>query len=259
LNLKDFQDRFQRAILAGDDTILSDIPDGPHETKRNLLGVYRDAYVLRLIENVGNDHELLQAYLGADSFRDMAKSYIGSCPSEHPNARWFARRLPEFLREHEPYRSHPVVADLAALERALNDAFDGPDGPVVGLPELAALAPEDWAQLRFAFHPTVRELDVSTNVVEIWTALKAEQTPPEAQVSGEARRIVVWRHAMKAMFRELPAEEAMIRNEAAKGATFGDLCALLATYADPATAPMRAAGYLRTWLDAGQLSNASCA
>ena len=52
MNLKEFQDRFQRAILAGDDTILSDIPDGPHETKQKLLGIYRDAYALRLWRQV---------------------------------------------------------------------------------------------------------------------------------------------------------------------------------------------------------------
>ena len=43
MKLKDFQDKFQRAILAGDDAVLKDIPDGPHETKENLLGIYRDA------------------------------------------------------------------------------------------------------------------------------------------------------------------------------------------------------------------------
>ena len=98
MKLKDFQDRFQRAILEGDDAILNDIPDGPRETKTNLLGIYRDAYALRLIEVIGNDHELLRSYVGEDRFRVMARAYIESCPSQHPNARWFARRLPEFLQ-----------------------------------------------------------------------------------------------------------------------------------------------------------------
>ena len=66
MKLKDFQDQFQRAILAGDDAILKDIPDGPHETKKNLLGIYRDAYVLRLIDVIAADHERLHAYLGDD-------------------------------------------------------------------------------------------------------------------------------------------------------------------------------------------------
>jgi Putative DNA-binding domain len=259
LKLKDFQDRFQRAILKGDDAILADIPDGPHETKQKLLGIYRDAYALRLIEVIGKDHEHLQTYMGDEPFRVMAGAYIESCPSEHPNARWVAHRLPEFLKSSRPYSGHPILGDLAALERALNDAFDGPDAPVVGLADLSGLAPEAWARLSFVCHPTARVLSVHTNVDDIWAALKADETPPLCALQGEARSILVWRLGMKSMFRELPPEEAMMWNEAGKAVTFGDLCALLATYADPATAPMRAAGYLRSWLDAGLLSKAAAA
>jgi hypothetical protein len=256
LNLKEFQDRFQRAILKGDDAILADIPDGPHETKHNLLGIYRDAYVLRLNEVIGNDHQSLQTYLGDDAFAAMARAYIESCPSQHPNARWVARRLPEFLQSTRPYSGTPVIADLAALERALNDAFDGPDAPIIGLAALSSHPPETWAQLSFEPHPTASRLDVTTNVADIWAALKAGREPPSVVTYDEPRSILVWRLDVKSMFRELSPEEAMIWNEATKGATFGDLCALLATYADAATAPMRAAGYLRTWLDAGLLSKA---
>ena len=45
--------------------------------------------------------------------------------------RWFSQGLPEFLRATAPYRDYPVLADLAALEKALNDAFDGADGAVL--------------------------------------------------------------------------------------------------------------------------------
>ena len=259
MKLKEFQDRFQRAILKGDDAILADIPDGPHETKHKLLSIYRDAYALRLIEVIGNDHEYLQTYLGDDAFAAMARAYIESCPSQHPNARWVARRLPEFLRSTKPYSGTPVLADLAALERALNDAFDGPDAPALGLTALSSHPPETWAQLSFEPHPVAARFEVTTNVADIWPALKAGKEPPSRVTYEERRSILVWRLDMKSMFRELPAEEAMVWNEAANGATFGELCVLLATYADPTTAPMRAAGYLRTWLDAGLLSKAAIA
>ena len=256
MKLKDFQDRFQRAILKGDDAILDDIPDSPRETKSNLLGIYRDAYVLRLIDVVGNDHELLHTYLGDDRFRAMTRAYIESCPSQHPNARWFAGRLPAFLQSSEPYSRQPVLYELAALERALNDAFDGADAPVLSMSELAALPPQAWAQLSFACHPTAAVLDVRTNVGAIWTALKAGKEPPPCTLSHDARRLLVWRHGATSMFRELAPEEAMMWAEMVKGTRFADLCALLATFDDATTAPARAAGYLKAWLDAGLLSKA---
>ncbi len=257
MNLKDFQDLFQRAILEGNNDILEHIPDGPRETKTNLLGIYRDAYVLRLIDVVGNDHELLRLYLGDDRFHAMARAYIDSYPSQSPNARWFAHRLPEFLQAAEPYSRQPILGELAALERALNDAFDGVDAPVLSMSDLAAFAPEAWGQLSFVCHPTATCLEVRSNVGAIWSALKAEAEPPPCTLHHEARRVLVWRHDATSMFRDLGAEEAMMWTELAKGSRFGDLCTLLATYDDPAGAPMRAAGYLKSWLEAGLLSSAA--
>ena len=254
MKLKDFQDRFQRAILAGDDTILKDIPDGPHETKANLLGIYRDAYVLRLIDVIAADHERLHAYLGDDSFRAMARAYVARYPSRHPNARWFAQRLPEFLREHEQYSKQPVLSELAALERALNNAFDGADAPVVSMADLAALPPEIWGGISFVRHPTATSIEVSSNVGAIWTALKAGKETPPVHYSETVTRILVWRHETTPMFREMSAEETMMWEEAGKGVRFADLCTLLAVYDDPGSAPARAAGFLKAWLDAGLLT-----
>jgi putative DNA-binding protein len=253
VNLKEFQHRFQRAILERDDAILKDIPDGPHETKDNLLGIYRDAYLLRLVEVIGNDHEMLRSYAGDDTFGELARAYVACCPSQHPNARWVSRRLPEFLRDTEPYASRPVLADLAALERALNDAFDGPDAPVLTLGDLAAIPPNAWPGLVFHAHPTAQCLYITSNAADVWTALKADTKPPEPDCDG-ARAVLVWRHKATAMFRQLDAEEAMMWVEAAKDASFGTLCEMLAAYDCPDTASVRAAGYLKCWLETGLLT-----
>jgi len=254
LRLKDFQDKFQRAILAGDNAILKDIPDGPHETKANLLGIYRDAYALRLIDVIAADHERLHDYLGDDSFRAMARAYIARHPSRHPNARWFAQRLPEFLRECEPYSQQPVLSELATLERALNDAFDGADAPVVTMADLAVLPPEIWGGISLVRHPTAMSFSAWTNVGAIWTALKAGDVPPPVQACEAPIRILVWRHKTTSMFREMSAEETMMWEEAGKGARFADLCTMLAVYNDPGSAPARAAGFLKAWLETGLLT-----
>jgi Putative DNA-binding domain len=256
LKLKDFQDLFQRAILDGDDAILSDIPDGPRETKGNLLGIYRDAYTLRLIEVLGNDHEQLRTYMGADRFEPMARAYIASVPSRNPNARWFSHKFPEFLNAHETYAREPVLADLAALERALNDAFDGADAPVLSMAGLAAIPAERWGELSFVCNPTATCLQVSTNVEAIWSALKAGKPPPAIAPAAEGVHILAWRNERTALFRSLGSEEAMMWLETAKGASFASLCQLLAAYDDPPSAPARAAGFLKGWLDAGLLSEA---
>jgi Putative DNA-binding domain len=73
-SLKELQDEFQRGILAGDDTILAAVNDSAKEQKKILFGVYRNAYVARLAEILGEDYEQVHAYLGDQGFARLVKS-----------------------------------------------------------------------------------------------------------------------------------------------------------------------------------------
>jgi hypothetical protein len=73
----------------------------------------------------------------------------------------------------------------------------------------------------------------------------------------EPTRILVWRQDNTPLFRELPPEEAMMWDEAARGVPFGVLCSMLATYDDPDNAAARGAGYLHGWVTGGCLSGVS--
>ncbi len=248
------QAEFQRGILTGDDTVLAEILDSPREKRETLYGVYRYAYGSRLVEAMRNDHELLHSYLGDEMFDEMGHAYVKARPSEHPNLRWFSQGLPEFLKTAEPYCNHPILCDLAALEKALNDAFDAAEGEVLELSAMAGFAPEQWNDLKFKPHPSAARLDLSTNAAAIWLALKNDETPPAAATLDEPSRILIWRQDTTPMFRELPAEEAMMWDEAAGGIPFGVLCEMLATYDDPDGAAARGAGYLHGWMTSGTLT-----
>lgn len=257
MTFAEFQTALQRAIMEGDDSILGLIPDGAKEEKGVLLGVYRNAYVLRLIEVIESDHELLHAYLGDEAFDEMARAYVTAHPSDQPNARWFSRHLPAFLARAAPYRDEPHLAELALLEKTLADAFDAPDAPVAGVATLAAIAPEAWGGLKFSAHPSAMRLDFHTNASGIWAALKAEAEPPYPARNETVEQLLAWRSDTTPMFRPLGPEEAMMWAEAVKGARFGVLCEMLATYDDPDNAAMRAAQYLAGWLNAGLISRAA--
>jgi hypothetical protein len=251
------QNDFQRGILSGDDSILAEILDSPKEKREVLYGVYRHAYGSRLVDALRNDHGLLHSYLGDEMFDTMGYAYVAAKPSQHPNLRWFSQGLPDFLKSTEPYSDHPVLADLAALEKALNDAFDGTDAPVLALADMAGFAPEVWNALHFQPHPTSCRLDVSTNAAAVWLALKNHETPPDAALLEHPGRLLIWRQDVTPMFRELDPEEAMMWDEAANGIPFGVLCSMLATYKDPDGAAARGAGYLHGWVTSGLLSGVS--
>ena len=202
-SLKDLQESFQRGILAGDDTILAEIRDSAKEERKVLFGVYRHAYVARLAEVLADDYEQLHAYLGDAGFAKFAKSYIAAHPSDRRSARDFGRHVPEFLKADAGFAKHPELAEIARLEKALADAFDGPDAEPLKLSELAKLAPELWAKLVFTPHPTAIRLTVATNAADIWSALREDTAPPPAQLLPEPQAILVWRHDVTARFRLL--------------------------------------------------------
>lgn len=253
LSLAAVQGRFQSAILEGDDGILAELKDGPMEKRDVLLGVYRNAYVLRLIDILGASYEKLRAYTG-EHFDDLARAYIAANPSRHPNGRWFGAKLPEFLAAAEPYCEHPVLADLASLERALDDVFDEADAPVFCLENLSGFGGEDWPHLVFVPHPATRRIDHLTNAAAIWGAIAADEEVPEAESLNEPLRLIIYRSDVISGHRPLSYEEAMMWDEAGAGVPFSILCELVATHGGEDGAPARAASYLGGWINQGLLT-----
>jgi hypothetical protein len=254
-SLKDLQESFQRGILAGDDTILAEIKDSATEERKVLFGVYRHAYVARLAEVLADDYEQLHSYLGDAGFAKLAKSYIAAHPSDRKSARDFGRHVPEFLKTDAGFAKHPELAEIASLEKALADAFDGPDAKPLKLARLAETAPELWTSLVFAPHPTTIRLTFTTNAADIWSALREETAPPPARLLPEPQALLVWRQDVTARFRTLGPEEAMMWDEAAAGTRFGVLCEMVATYGGEEGADFRAATYLKDWVDMESLAD----
>jgi hypothetical protein len=254
-SLRELQESFQRGILAGDDAILGEVKDSAKENRKVLFGVYRNAYVARLAEILGEDYEQVHAYLGDQGFAKLVKAYIAANPSDRRSARWFGRHLPAFSQASDAYADHPEIAELAGLEKALADAFDGPDAEPLRIDALGALPPETWPNLVLESHPTAIHLTFKTNAADLWCALKDEATPPKPKTLPEPQAILVWRQDFMARFRPLGPEEDMMWIEAAKGVRFGVLCELVATFAGEDGAELRAATYLKGWVDTGLLAS----
>lgn len=251
-SLSEMQAAFQRAVMQGDDAVLNELLDNSRTNRNVLFGVYRHAYAARLIEVLRNDHPLLHAYLGDDAFTEIAMAYVAACPSRNQNARWFSHRLPDFLAETRP--DAPELGELAALERALNDAFDAPDAEPLALSDLAAVPPEQWSDLIFSPHPSACRLALSSNAHSLWLALKNNETPPTVETRSRRESVIVWRHETTPKVRRMPDEEAMMWTEAMNGVPFGGLCELVAVFDDPESAPLRAAQHLQGWILSGLLT-----
>ncbi len=117
------------------------------------LDVYANSYFYRLLAALRELFPRLCWLCGAAPFHNLVTDYVLSCPSREPDLRRLGERLPAFLREHELARRHPLLADVAQLEQALNMALDAPEGTPLGEADLLAIPPGHWPELRFALSP----------------------------------------------------------------------------------------------------------
>jgi hypothetical protein len=254
-SLAELQRRFQAAIVDGSDDVLALIPANSRTTNAVLFGVYRHAYVARLVEVVKGAYPLLARYMGDVAFEVMARRYVALYPSRHANARWYAGDVPDLLGQDE-FAASPELRDIAQIERQLDLAFDASDAPVLDLAALAAYPPEAWGGLTFVAHPSAALLTLGSNAFEIWQHLKNEDPAPDAVILPGPQTYLVWRRDSVSSIRRLEDEERMLWIEAQRGKPFGGLAEMAATFDAPDTAALRVAQYLNGWLTAGLLSEA---
>jgi len=166
--LADIQRSFAAYLQGGEAGVAEHVIDDERLGTGTRLEIYKSAYRIRLTKCIEGDHPVLCSYLGDELFELLAAGYIANCPSTHPSLRYFCERLPDYLRETEPFSQTPILAEIAAFERILMSAFDAQDSPVAGKDSLQAIPPDDWPELRVRFHPGVRLFATRWNTIESW-------------------------------------------------------------------------------------------
>jgi hypothetical protein len=249
--LRQLQQELQSHLLGGDNAIAAAIVDAPPLPTLERLGIYRNAYRVRLIEALDDTYPHLHAVLGDDVFVALCEEFIAAHPSVHRSIRWYGGELAEFLRQHPPYAEQPILAELALLEWTLAEVFDAADAVPIPSSALSAIDPAVWSELEFKFHPSLRRLHLLWNTTAVWQAVSHEEAPPDPECAEHAVPWLLWRQNLQNYFRSMPADEAVALDAALRGADFGDICASLAEWLPEDEIPLRAAGLLGLWADSG--------
>ncbi len=215
------------------------------------LAVYQDAYRARLGEFLANDYPVLASVLGDDDFVSLASAYIGSTPSLHRNARWYGQQLPDFLRAEAPWCDMRALADLAAFEHALGDAFDAADAPCLDAGALAAIAGQDQPRLSFALSPSLALLTLLAGTTACYEAV-IEGAAADMPDSIDEETILIWRDAsLEPLYRPLEEDEALALAAAKSGATLAEICGLLSLRHEAEAAAGKAGLFLARWFADG--------
>lgn len=253
MRLVTLQQEFQAYLLGRESMIGQNVRATSKASVATLLGVYRNAYWLRLIEVLGQNYPKLHTLFGDDKFGILARAYITAHPSASPNARWYGHQLPDFLRLTAPYSDRPILAECAAFEWALGVTFDAADADVLEASLMASLPPEHWGEARFTLHPSVATLVLRTNAVACWQAAKDQEALPLPEDTAPATWLI-WRQDLQSYFRSLEDDEAMVLALAQEGAPFALWCERLALSRTEEGAAGRAAAILAQWFASGMIS-----
>ena len=261
--LASLQSDFQSFLLRREEGLLDRVSGTAKVDAQTRLAIYYDAYRLRLLEALDANYPVLHAWSGDDEFEQLGLAYLDAHPSRHFSIRYFGHRLPEFLGS-EAYRNRPCLAEMAALEWALSEAFDAADDEIMRIEDMAGIPPYAWPGMRFRLHASLRRLNLRWNVPAIWKAIKqnidAEEsgTEPTTDVPAPTaeeypRSWLIWRQKLKTYFRSLPVDEAWAIDTAVAGGTFAEICEGLSEWIDAQNVAAHAAGLLKRWLSDGML------
>jgi hypothetical protein len=249
--LRQLQRDLQRHLLGEDNGIAAAIVDAPPLAVAERLGIYHNAYRVRLIEALDDTYPVLHAVLGDEVFSALGEEFVAEHPSVHRSIRWYGRELAEFLGRCPPYDEQPILAELALLEWTLAEVFDAADAEPVQRAALSAVDPSAWSELQFEFHPSLRRLPLHWNTVAVWQAMTRDEAPPDPSRAEQASPWLLWRQNLQNYFRSMPADEATALDLGRSGANFAEICEALAEWLPQEEIPLRAAGLLGAWADSG--------
>jgi Putative DNA-binding domain len=180
------------------------------------LAIYNGAYFARLLECLRDEFRVLVHALGEEVFDEFAFGYLQAYPSRSYTLNRLGLEFPHYLAETAPDREseedasadwQDFLIDLATLESAYNEVFDGPgvEGTrILDAEQLAAFPPRRWPDARLKFVNCFRLLTLRCPAHEYYSAVRNEEEavlpqPAETFLAITRRDFVVCRYPLSKM------------------------------------------------------------
>lgn len=200
------------------------------------LEIYNRQYWFRVLGSMNEDFPGLRAILGDRRFENMSRAYLVDCPSQSFTLRNLGSRLEAWLRRNPRWIADKkeLALDMACLEWADIEAFDGEAEPVLKPQELAS---SSTAKLKLRLQPYVQLLKLSYPVDDLVLQVREDDTGPDyaSNAVNERRKrrtvravtalkpqqifLVVHRVDFSVYFRRVDGEEFAILNALRSGKT----------------------------------------
>lgn len=136
------------------------------------FAVYRNNVTVSLIDALADTFPVVQALVGEDFFRAMARVFVQAQPPRSRLMACYGDQFADFVNGFAPASSVPYLADVARLEMARVQAYHAADVPPIdtGTLHLALARPEQLMLLTLVLHPSVQVLASPYAIYSLWAA-----------------------------------------------------------------------------------------
>jgi hypothetical protein len=172
------------------------------------LGVHRHHVFESLGSALAATFPTVQALVGAEFFRGLARAFIGRSLPTQPVLAEYGAGFPAFIAGHDAASDLPYLADVARLDWALNLAFHAPAGGRLAAADLAALPANRLPSLRLSLTPGTVLVCSPHPLDRIWAAAQPEAAADPVDLAAGGVRLLVLRRPDDAAFVSLSAGEA---------------------------------------------------
>jgi hypothetical protein len=224
------------------------------------LGIYADAYHARLVECFHEEFPALRHALGEETFDAFVFGFLQTYPSRSYTLGHLSAAFPGFLAETRPPGDDgdpssgdsseadwaDFLVDLATLERAYSEVFDGPgdeNEPGLDVAALTAIGPDHLGDVVLVPAASLRLLTLRAPVHEYISAVRrhAEPLPPPAQPTW----LAIWRRDYSVRREAITQCQSALLEAIVAGRPLGEAIAAAASIA--ADDPDALANDLNTW------------
>jgi hypothetical protein len=168
--LRELQESFRAAILAGADDALLPLVRADGLSAPQRLQVYRNNVLASLADALEANFPVVVRLVGDAFFRGAAHAFIRAHPPRRPSLAEYGDDFAEFLAGFPPARVLPYLPDVARLEWLAGECRRSERTPVLDSRSLADLAQEAASALQLTLQPCCRLFQSPFPVDRIWLA-----------------------------------------------------------------------------------------
>ena len=214
-------------------------------TSLERLGIYAHMYYARLVEVMESEYPTTRRLLGERAFAAACRRFIAKHPSRTRTLNSLSAKFPDFLARTLPRTGrNGLAADVARIERAMEDAFDAPAASPMTAAQFAAIGAGDSSRRTLRVTPALVLLKLRYPANAYMSALRRGEKPRLPR--PRATHVIVFRRGYQVFRRDQEPEQWKLLRSLAGGRPLG--AAVRAAVAGRASAD-RVASRLGKWFE----------